>query len=107
MSKKLKPMKSLDAAFESIGMPKPDYEGFDKQAAIAAAAESGGSLAERDSRAIITSCEKHGFPSEGAARKAIKNRLRKGSDTSYLRPYLCPHCGYWHMTSTRDYKKKA
>lgn len=21
------------------------------------------------------------------------------ADSSYLRPYLCPACGYWHLTS--------
>ena len=46
-------------------------------------------------------CTKHGFPGEKSCRKAIKNRLRKGGDTTWLRPYHCPRCGLWHMTSNK------
>ena len=52
-------------------------------------------------QAPTTKCGKQGFPSEGACRKAIKNRLRKTSNTTFLRPYFCYECHHWHMTSSR------
>ena len=44
--------------------------------------------------------DKHSFPSDHAARQAITNRLRKGSNTGALRAYLCEHCSLWHMSSS-------
>jgi len=47
-----------------------------------------------------TSCGKAGYESEKTCRRAIKNRLRRGGNTSRLRPYFCEKCHFWHMTSS-------
>lgn len=50
---------------------------------------------------LVTECGKQGFLSESACRQAIKHRLKKGGNTTMLRPYHCPECKKWHMTSSR------
>lgn len=64
----------------------------------------GGPVATPSQGGHITDCGKHGFLSEKACRTAIKNRLRKGGDTTYLRPFWCKDCHHWHMTSLKNFK---
>lgn len=40
------------------------------------------------------------YSSEGACRKAITNRINKGSNVSKLRSYLCPDCSHYHMSAS-------
>lgn len=40
------------------------------------------------------------FPRKVEARAMANFRMTKGA--GYLRPYECPHCGQWHLTSRRD-----
>lgn len=42
-------------------------------------------------------CDKNGYPSRRAAKKAARIRSDKGGEP--LRVYPCPNCGQWHMTS--------
>lgn len=44
-------------------------------------------------------CHKTCYGSESAAKKAIRHRLRRGSNTNFLRAYFCKICKAWHMTS--------
>jgi phage terminase Nu1 subunit (DNA packaging protein) len=46
-----------------------------------------------------TSCGKHRFTSQKAAKAALHNREDKGANVSALRAYFCPSCHGWHMTS--------
>ena len=46
-------------------------------------------------------CEKAAYPSRKATEAHIRKRLRD-NPTLYLRPYLCPKCGHWHMTHRED-----
>ena len=47
-------------------------------------------------------CEdKHAYASRTNAEAHIKKRLRD-NPTLWLRAYLCPRCGHWHMTSMED-----
>ena len=49
-------------------------------------------------------CGKLKYESESQCRGAIKRRLRKGANTSFLRPYHCPICHGWHITSRANIK---
>ena len=47
-------------------------------------------------------CDAHGkqcFASEGAARQAATNRMKKGAGTGKLRTYHCPDCKQYHLSS--------
>ena len=46
-------------------------------------------------------CGKTCFRSETAARKSAKRIMERGANTSFLRPYFCPECRAWHITSSR------
>ena len=48
----------------------------------------------------IGPCGKHAFPSKKSTKKAIANRLSKGSNASRLRAYFCEQCKAWHMSSS-------
>lgn len=41
------------------------------------------------------------FRTEGAAKKRVKEILTEESNrcNDYLRAFICPRCGYWHLTS--------
>ena len=51
-------------------------------------------------------CGKLKYESEAQCRTAIKRRLRKGANTSFLRPYPCQICHGWHMTSRANIKTR-
>lgn len=40
------------------------------------------------------------FSSEGAARQAATNRMKKGAGTGKLRTYHCPDCKQFHLSSS-------
>lgn len=44
-------------------------------------------------------CGKLGYVSESSCRKWIKRRMKKGSNASWMRPYHCPRCKKWHITT--------
>jgi len=48
-------------------------------------------------------CDAHGkqcFSSEGAARAAAVNRMKKSAGTGKLRSYRCPDCSQFHLSSS-------
>lgn len=48
-------------------------------------------------------CDAHGkqcFSSEGAARSAAVNRMKKSAGTGKLRSYRCPDCSQFHLSSS-------
>ena len=48
-------------------------------------------------------CQAHGkqcFSSEGAARQAAVNRMKKAAGTGKLRSYRCPDCQQFHLSSS-------
>jgi hypothetical protein len=47
----------------------------------------------------MTDCGKVGYSSESKARKTI--RRRQGAGAGRLRPYFCPRCHRWHISSMR------
>lgn len=51
-------------------------------------------------------CGKSCYPSEVKARKAANRIKSHGANTSFLRPYFCPTCKAWHMTSSRNVAAK-
>lgn len=53
---------------------------------------------------VIGACGKHTFSSKSQCRRAIVNRLEKGSDTDRLIAYFCHTCHGWHMSS-RDSRR--
>ena len=63
--------------------------------------ESGGESPDRShGHRLDNDCGKVCFTSESSCRAAINYRLKKGSNVSKLRSYLCPDCSAWHMTSS-------
>lgn len=64
-------------------------------------AEEGGEVKrlEKGRENGMTGCGKVGYSSESKARKTI--RRRQGSGAGRLRPYFCPSCHKWHISSTR------
>lgn len=54
-------------------------------------------------------CIKSGYRSKAAAREASKEALKRirsgrkggGGHAARLRPYQCPACGMWHLTSRK------
>lgn len=67
---------------------------------------------------MATGCQKIPYASRGAAvddarvvRMAYRNsrnvRAKGGAKSGRkLRPYKCPFCGAWHLTSKRKYRSK-
>jgi len=54
-------------------------------------------------------CNKIGYKDKSEAKKEIlfiKRANRKSETQQYkkLRPYKCPYCEYWHLTSKRQNK---
>ena len=46
---------------------------------------------------MTSDCPKSAYPSRNKAEEHRKKRLRE-NPTLYLRVYLCPECGLWHLT---------
>ncbi|MCU0780366.1 MAG: hypothetical protein MUF04_04600 [Akkermansiaceae bacterium] len=47
-------------------------------------------------------CGKCCFSNETAARKAGNRIKNRGANTSFFRPYFCPKCKAWHLTSGKN-----
>lgn len=45
---------------------------------------------------------KRAYGSKGAA-LAAASKASRDSRTGYLKPYLCPYCGRWHLSSHPDW----
>jgi hypothetical protein len=48
-------------------------------------------------------CGKTCYVSETSARKCAKLIKKRGANTSFLRPYFCPQCKAWHITSRKNH----
>jgi hypothetical protein len=47
----------------------------------------------------MSSCQKIRFQSRGEAKERDRDRRARGGQAKKTRPYLCPACGGWHLTS--------
>ncbi len=50
----------------------------------------------------IGPCGKNCYSSQSKTRKAGNIRKLLGANTSFFRPYFCPDCKAWHLTSTKN-----
>lgn len=52
---------------------------------------------------VTGSCGKTCYVSESSARKCAKLIMKRGANTSFLRPYFCQPCKAWHITSNKSH----
>lgn len=50
-------------------------------------------------------CHKVKFLREEDALSHIRRMRKKSNNSRQARPYLCPHCNVWHITSQINYKE--
>lgn len=50
---------------------------------------------------------KKDFRSRSEAASFRKNLKIKNNKIKYTKPYNCPHCEYWHLTSTNKKPREA
>lgn len=91
---KPKPNKRIDNLLREIGLPPKEV---DPEAAAAHAPYASTAHAP-----TIGPCGKSCFPSESSAKKAGTRIKKRGANTSFLRPYFCPKCKAWHLTSAKN-----
>ncbi len=91
---KPKPNKRIDNLLREIGLPPKEV---DPEAAAAHAP-----YASTAHPPTIGPCGKSCFPSESSAKKAGTRIKKRGANTSFLRPYFCPKCKAWHLTSGKN-----
>lgn len=92
---KRKPGKSIDQLLEDLGLHPAS---LDPDEATAGMEKPGPPATIRQAGPCGKSC----YSGETNARKAGNRIKSHGANTSFFRPYFCPQCKAWHLTSGKN-----